>query len=286
MPDSHRCVLCDSETSVLYNISCGSIYRCSFCSSEFLYANKEVKYDKSYYRSWFDNPGQQVKIIKELNSRNLFSIHFDSLQNKKLLDIGCATGFLLQEAQYQGAEVYGIDINHWAVEQAQKELPDASIYSGQLNQAIEENFFLEDYFDIIVGTDVIEHISDVKSFFKDMLRIMKKGGRAAFTTPNLVSLSKRLLGPHWFQYKSEHVSFVSQKALALLADEMGFKIEKVVPIKKVLTLGYMFNVLRHTTKGIARWCGSSGEIFIKFLSLSGVRFSFRTGEMLFIISKL
>jgi len=278
--------LCDSETWVLYNISCGSIYKCTFCSSEFLYSNKEVKYDKSYYRSWFNNPGQQVETIKKLNFRNLFSIHFDSLQNKKLLDIGCATGFLLQEAQCQGAEVYGIDINHWAVKQAKKELPDARIYSGQLNKAIEEKFFIEDYFDIIIGTDVIEHIRDVKSFFRDMLRIMKQSGRAVFTTPDLESLSKRLLGPYWFQYKSEHVSFVSQKALTLLADEMGFKIEKVVPIKKILTLGYMFSVLRHTTKGIAGWCGSSGEIFVKYLSLSGVRFTFRTGEILFIISKL
>ncbi len=286
MSESYSCIYCHSELLQAYKFSYGHLIRCKYCGSEFLHADKEVQYNKNYYRSWFCNSNQKTEVIKRTNFKKLLSTHFDTMQNKKLLDIGCATGFLLQEAESLGAEIYGIDINEWAAKQAKRKLPNAKIFVGQINQAIEEEFFSQEYFDIIVGTDVIEHIADAKLFLKDVLKIMKKGGKAAFTTPDLASLSHRMLGPYWYQYKCEHVGFITRKALSLLSSEMGFNIEKITPVKKVLTLGYLFSVIRNTGRAPMRWIGSLGETCVNCLFLTKARFLFRTGEMLFIISKL
>ena len=223
--------------------------------------------------------------MKRMNFKHLLTTYFNSLKNKKLLDIGCATGFLLQEAEALGAETYGIDINEWAIRRAGEKLPNTKLYYGQLHHALEENYFDTDFFDIITGTDVIEHVSDLKSFVKHTLRALKQGGKAAFTTPDIESLSRRLLGRHWFQYKPEHVTFITRKALNGLSHEMGFKIETFVPIKKCLSLKYLFNVLRYHHRGPVSRIGALGLTFTRCLSLSNIRISFRTGEALFLILK-
>ncbi len=269
----------------LYELSYGSIYQCTSCKSEFLNPYQDVHYDEAYYHSWFHNQDQHVETMKRANFREFLTSHFGTLKNKRLLDIGCATGFLLQEAQSLGATVYGVDISEWSVEQAKKSMPDTRIYCGQLDQALEEKYFNEDFFDIIIGTDVVEHVNDVKTFLEVVVNIMKVDGMAAFTTPDLASLSRRLLGSNWFQYKNEHRCFISRKALALLSAKIGFTIESIVPVRKILTPGFIFNVLRCNNTGFSHRIGCLGEILAKWLFLSKSRFSFRTGEMLFLISK-
>lgn len=285
MPRAQNCELCYSEISSLYKFSYGYLYKCKHCGSEFLNANEKFEYNQEYYQSWFCNPNNKIEKIKRTNFKYLLTTYFNSLKNKKLLDIGCATGFLLQEAQSLGVKIYGIDINEWAIQHAKEKLPNARLYCGQLHRALEKKFFSENYFDIVIGTDIIEHISDCRSFLKNVLRALKRGGKAAFTTPYVESLSHRLLGFYWFQYKPEHISFITSKALTLLANEMGFKIETIVPIKKRLSLEYIFNVLQHHNIGFVKWLGLLGLIFVRSLFLSKLQFSFRTGEVLFLISK-
>ncbi len=65
----------------------------------------------------------------------------------------------------------------------------------------------------------------------------------------------------------------------------GIEVENIVPVKKVLTLGYLLSTLRHTNRGVVKWFGGLGETLVTYTFLSRVRLSFQTGEMLFIISK-
>jgi len=264
----------------------GCLYKCKYCGSEFLYAYEAIIYDQHYFKSWFRYSNQEVETIKRINFKHLLNTHFACLKNRKLLDIGCATGFLLQEAQTLGAEIYGIDINEWAVNQAKEKLLNARLYCGKLEKALEEKFFKKDYFDIIIGTDVVEHVDDFMPFLRSILSAMKRCGKACFTTPDVASLSHRLLGPHWFHYKLEHNTFITRKALSLLSKEMGFRVEKVIQVKKRLALPYIFSVLRHHNRGFINWFGILGLILVNNLFLSKSHFPFRTGEMLILISKL
>ncbi|NTV15262.1 MAG: class I SAM-dependent methyltransferase [Desulfobulbaceae bacterium] len=202
------------------------------------------------------------------------------LAGKKLLDIGCATGFLMQEARSQGAEVAGIDVNIWATEQAQKLLPGAKIFPGDLSDSLAENFFAAESFDIVTATDVIEHIAEIKPFLRDILRLLAPEGSAIFTLPDPDSFSARAMGNAWFQYKAEHVTYLSRKSLTLLAAELGFQIEQIKPHRKILTLEYLANVLTYHNQG---WLSKLGWLTGKVARLSGlarIPLTIGTGEML------
>jgi len=185
-----------------------------------------------------------------------------------------------------GAEVSGVDVNEWAVTQAREKLPGARIFAGTLAEAIRGGFFAPASFDVIVGTDVIEHVTDVKALFREMVQIMLPGGQGIFTLPDVESLSSRLMGGYWFQYKLEHVTFLTRSALALLADELDFTVERITPHKKKLTLEFIGNVLQYHNRGVLHLLGCWVGKLARLLRVSKVVFSIGTGEMLVQIKKL
>lgn len=104
---------------------------------------------------------------------------------KKVLDIGCGSGFLikiLQEqhnAQYSGVDVYeDKSKKQWVYKSCDitKGLP-----------------FKNNEFDLVIFGEVIEHIPDPDSVLQDINRVLKKNGKLIVSTPNLVSWANRLL---------------------------------------------------------------------------------------------
>lgn len=48
-------------------------------------------------------------------------------------------------------------------------------------------------FDMIIAVEVMEHIHDHEVFFREADRVLRKGGRLLFSTPNILSLKSRLM---------------------------------------------------------------------------------------------
>lgn len=49
--------------------------------------------------------------------------------------------------------------------------------------------FKQDFFDLIISRDLIEHISEQEKFFNELFRILKPGGKAIIMTPNAERMS-------------------------------------------------------------------------------------------------
>src|SRR3989338_1220909 len=80
---------------------------------------------------------------------------FDNQKNPKVLDIGCADGYISSIiSKEKGAVVHGIDISASAVERAKKKGIKA-IRADIDGTPLE---FRDDFFDVVVCGDVIEHI--------------------------------------------------------------------------------------------------------------------------------
>lgn len=98
----------------------------------------------------------------------------------KVLEIGCAEGqFLSKVSEMKNAQCVGLELNVDAVKIA---------VSKGLNVCLDsvEDFSLknEEKFDIVCSFQVLEHISDVKSFTESMFRCLKKGGKLIIGVPN------------------------------------------------------------------------------------------------------
>ncbi|HNZ28105.1 MAG TPA: class I SAM-dependent methyltransferase [Spirochaetota bacterium] len=107
-----------------------------------------------------------------------------------VLDVGCGYGNLLYKLKDSFDKLYGVEINKTRVEKAKELLKDNNFEI--IETTVESANFPDEYFDVVVSSDVIEHIIDVFSAFKEMARILKKGGKLIVITPNIADIRRRL----------------------------------------------------------------------------------------------
>jgi len=142
----------------------------------------------------------------------------DLLEGKRVLDIGCGTGFITNAAAKRGYSVVGIDMEKKGIEIAKKKAnKKTKYYVGDFL-----NFkFKENNFDSIILTDVLEHVKDDRSLLRGVFRTLKKGGALILTVPALQSL----FGYH--DTKLGHYRRYSKKELDDKLKDIGFAIETI-----------------------------------------------------------
>jgi 2-polyprenyl-3-methyl-5-hydroxy-6-metoxy-1,4-benzoquinol methylase len=111
-------------------------------------------YDEEYY-----DGGKGYHRYSDSNSFAFLAARINEImQPKSVLDIGCAKGFLVKAFRSMDIPAYGIDISHYALEEAPKEvkkyLKHYDITSG-FEITIPK-------VDLIVSIDTLEHIPEEK----------------------------------------------------------------------------------------------------------------------------
>jgi 2-polyprenyl-3-methyl-5-hydroxy-6-metoxy-1,4-benzoquinol methylase len=145
----------------------------------------------------------------------------------RILDIGCGNGSLSNLIAQQGYEVVGVEESASGVKIAQQSYPDckfiaASIYDFPYQE-------LEDSFDIIISTEVIEHLPYPRELAKVAKRCLKNDGTLILTPPyhgyikNLVLAITGKLDKHFtVLWDGGHIKFFSVKTLSTLLREESF----------------------------------------------------------------
>ncbi len=237
-----RCPVCNSD-SILDSCQSGKnrVMRCQSCSSEFLKnykQNRDHIYSRSYYDPWnLEEDDTATARMKHLNFQNLIDRlekRCEGVNGKKFLDIGCATGYMLDVAREKGCEVYGVELSTWACTQAVKR------HKNVFNKSLEECSFARNFFDFISMTDVLEHIDSPHIFFEELNRIIKRGGYVLITTPDNLSWSRRCMGRKWFHFnKDDHIIFYNRKALSYISGLHGFQVLEEKSNRKVMCMDYL-----------------------------------------------
>ncbi|MBN2480508.1 MAG: class I SAM-dependent methyltransferase [Bacteroidales bacterium] len=113
-------------------------------------------------------------LVKELKA-------FD---NPKILEIGSGHGAFTQRLWEDGYDVTASDL-----------YPE-NFFFDQLSchkvDLREDMPFDAASFDMVIAVEVMEHVHDHEMFFRECGRILKKGGRLIFSTPNILSLKSRI----------------------------------------------------------------------------------------------
>lgn len=119
---------------------------------------------------------------------------FKSVRNKKYLEIGCGTFFVGQKLAKQGMFAVGIDYSLNALRLAKFYLEQEGINNYFLVCGdITKMPFKDNSFHLIYGGGVIEHFKNTLQVVKENYRVLRKGGIAFNTVPqlNLGSLTYR-----------------------------------------------------------------------------------------------
>lgn len=167
------------------------------------------------------------KIWHRLKIRNSkFAIN--NFEFKKCLDIGCASGFMISEIAkaFPGAKYHGVDVYDKAIRFAKKNYPQIKFKVAQA-----ENLpFKDNFFDLILCYETIEHVEDPKKSLKEMKRVLKNNGILLLTMDSGNWLFRII----WFiwentkgkVWKGSHLHPFHHKELSKLIKKAKFKIVK------------------------------------------------------------
>jgi SAM-dependent methyltransferase len=114
----------------------------------------------------------------------------------RVLDMGCGSGYGSAHLAQAGARVVGVD----RVEPDDAHRRAASFVLADLNAMP----LREQSFDLVVSFQVIEHLEDPSAYLAAIARLVRPGGLALLTTPNLLT-SDGVNPYHVHEYKSEEL---------------------------------------------------------------------------------
>ncbi|HMN99737.1 MAG TPA: class I SAM-dependent methyltransferase [Miltoncostaeaceae bacterium] len=116
----------------------------------------------------------------------------------RVLDVGCGTGFLLEQLAGRGYRGVGVDLSPESVEHANRRLAEigaADRLTAVVGSAYEPP---EGPFDLIALTDVLEHLEDPRRCLAALRAQLAPDGLLVISTPNRRSLpgARRWLSEH------------------------------------------------------------------------------------------
>jgi SAM-dependent methyltransferase len=138
----------------------------------------------------------------------------DSIE--RILDYGCGAGELMSNLNiaHPSKEIHGADISEQAID-----FCNSRGHETVLNLNIEEP--KENYYDLVLCLDVIEHISDDVDFLYKMRNLLRSGGQLLITVPAYEIL--------WSgeDFVSNHFRRYTKKNLKNKLIKAGFGIDKI-----------------------------------------------------------
>jgi SAM-dependent methyltransferase len=149
----------------------------------------------------------------------------------RLLEVGCAYGFLLQIAR-RDFDVTGVELAEDAAEHCRRS--GLAVTTGQADEGLLTRLGL---FDVIVMLDVIEHLPSPAETVALLARQLTPGGIIVITTGDFGSLSARLAGAGWrLMTPPQHLWFFSQASMRQMAAAIGLEVERIDHPWKIVPL--------------------------------------------------
>ena len=217
MSSFQTCLICNSEDLVvLKGYEKDHLIKCKHCS--FVFSKKQPTYQElideyaKYSRS---------NQISEITLKRYYSLldKFENYRKKNnIIDIGAGDGFFAEQAKLKNWNSYATEFDDKSVALCKEK--GVEVYKGKLDV----NNYEKDFFDVIFSSEVLEHINNPVEEIKGFHTILRPGGLVYLTTPNLNSISHKILKNKWniFHYP-EHLSYYTPRTIEKLFKANGFK---------------------------------------------------------------
>ncbi|MEL7100720.1 MAG: bifunctional 2-polyprenyl-6-hydroxyphenol methylase/3-demethylubiquinol 3-O-methyltransferase UbiG [Pseudomonadota bacterium] len=134
---------------------------------------------------WWSDDIRWVRTLKNMVPGRLK--YFDQRvdwERKKVLDLGCAGGFMAEAIAARGAQVTGIDPAKDAIAAARQHAQEEGLkitYDVGVGEALP---YADATFDAVVCVDVLEHVQDLAQVLQEVARVLRPGGQFLYDTIN------------------------------------------------------------------------------------------------------
>ena len=154
---------------------------------------------------------------------------------KKLLDIGCGTGYFLNYMKNKSYQIYGVE--------KEKDAREFAINNFNIPVTSPDNFLqqeLAEQYDIITLWHVLEHIQNFNEYLKSIHNKLNKNGILVIALPNHRSYDARHYNQYWAGFDvPRHLWHFNPDSFELLMKKHGFTIRKL----KKLPFDSFYNAL-------------------------------------------
>ena len=226
-----------------------TIFECVTCGHRFLeIEDYENHVNNVYADNYFTEGGQGYpNYIEQKDILTKYGKNYAKILSKyrtpgKVLDVGCAAGFILKGYEEAGWESFGIEPNKTMVEYGRKHLNLNIIHSDL------ETFITGERFDLISLIQVIGHLHDLDKSLNLVRELLNNEGHVIVESWDMDSILANIMGKHWHEYSPPSVvNWFSDKTIQHLFAANGFKlISKGRPLKKVSIL-HGISLFKETT---------------------------------------
>jgi 2-polyprenyl-3-methyl-5-hydroxy-6-metoxy-1,4-benzoquinol methylase len=225
-----RCSICDADdTETFLQFDTFAYRRCRVCGLVYQNPRPVFRDLKERYRdNYFEYEVTNQENFFQLMKLGLRDIGFDKLfptvkGDRCFLDIGCATGLLLNHMQKKGWDCRGVELCRESAEYGVRRF-GLTIFIGTLEQAS----FPKSFFDAVHLSHLIEHVPDPRGLLFEIRRILKPEGHLILTTPNVDGLQARIARERWRSAIPDHVYLFSKKTMRSLLFDTGYTILKQI----------------------------------------------------------
>lgn len=164
--------------------------------------------------------GKLNAIVKLIEKNNAYP--------QNILDVGCASGWFLSRIhkRYPKADCSGIDVYKKAVEYGKKKYLKLKLFYGDAHKMPFEN----NSFDIVICTEVLEHVVSPEKVLKEIERVLTKDGIAIIEMDTGNFLFKAAW--YWWTnlrrgvWRDSHIHAFNAEKLEKMIKNNGFSIVK------------------------------------------------------------
>ena len=124
-----------------------------------------------------------IGIPSRLRVKAIFK-ELGDISGKKLLDVGCEAGYITIKLAQKGARVTAIDLIEEPIRELRRTIKGKNLPITLMVADATKLPFAAKSFDIILATEVIEHITKLNRFVENAAKVLKPGGVLLITFPN------------------------------------------------------------------------------------------------------
>lgn len=169
---------------------------------------ERVKVENLYRQSRF-NYENESKYLRKIYFNYFKKFINQSNKDIRILEIGCANGFFLDELNKNGfRNIFGVEPGRNSVNKASKYLKRKI-----KKDVFRKELFNKNSFDVILCFHTLDHVVDPNTFLQEVNLLLKDNGRIFFVVHNTNALSAKLLGEKSPIFDIEHIFLFNKENL-------------------------------------------------------------------------
>lgn len=178
-------------------------------------------------------PFQYCASDSEVSHEYLFPAVSDFLRDvpfgATVLDAGCGNGSFIARFQDKAWKLYGSDLSVSGIQIARSTFPSINFFVADAQVLYADFLKTTGQVDVIVSTEVIEHLHNARGFLRNLHQLLKPGGTLVISTPyhgylkNLLLALTGQMDRHFTAlWDQGHIKFWSRRTLEHILKETGF----------------------------------------------------------------